>query len=62
MEAIICQQLYWPGLRKAIHMEVTRCNMCQIGKRSIKKYGKLPAKISKDTTCNKLCVDIIGLY
>ena len=46
-EAMICQHLYWPGIREAIQKEVTNCDVCQLTKRSTEKYGKLPAKLSE---------------
>ena len=29
IEAMICQNVYWTGIIKAIHMVVTGCNTCQ---------------------------------
>ena len=60
-EAIICQHFYCVGIRKSVQMEVTSCDTCQLTKRSIKKYGKFPAKLSKEKPWNKLCVYLIGL-
>ena len=47
MEVIILQHLYWPGPRKIVQMEVTRCDTGQSRKQSNKKYGKLPAKLAE---------------
>ena len=60
-EAMICQHLYWPGIREAVQKEVSRCNVCQHTKGS-KQNGKLPAKMAESTPWNKLCVDLIGTY
>ena len=62
IDEIICQHLYWPEIRGAVRKEVTRCDMCQRTKRSTKKYGKLPAKMTEETPWNKLCVDLIFPY
>ena len=56
------QHLYWPGMIKSIQKEGTDCDTCQCTKRSNKKYDKLPANESEDTSRNKLCVFIIGPY
>ena len=52
----------WPGLKESVYREVTYYDTCQHKKRSMVKYGKLPAKLSEETQWNKLCVDIIGPY
>ena len=44
-EAMIFQHLYWPKIIDAVWMKVTNCDNCQHKKISIKKYGKLPAKL-----------------
>ena len=61
-EAMIRQHFYWKGLKEAVQKEVTFCDTCQRTKRSIKKYGKLSAKLAEETPWNKPCVDIIGPY
>ena len=43
-------------------MEVTGRDTCQRTKRSMKKYGKLPAKIKEETPRDKIFVYIIGPY
>ena len=55
-KAMICQHLYCPGIRNAVHTEVTNCDTCQRTKRSNIKYGKLPAKLVEEIPWNKLCV------
>ena len=44
MEAVISQNLYWPGIRYAVQKEVTNCDTCQRVKQSNKEYAKLSAK------------------
>ena len=61
-EAMICQYLYWSGIREAVQKKVTKCDVCQGTKRSTKKYGKLPAKLEEGKPWNKLCVYLIGPY
>ena len=61
-EAIIRQHLYWPGIRGAVHKEVTRCDVCQRAKRSTTKNGKLPANMAEETPRSKPFVDLIGPY
>ena len=46
-EATILQHFYWPGLKEAVYREVTYCEKCQLTKRSMKSYGKLPAKLAE---------------
>ena len=36
MEAIILQNLYWPGIRESVQKEFTRCDVCQRTKKSTK--------------------------
>ena len=43
-------------------MEVMRCDTCERMKRSLKKYGKLPAKLAEEIPWNKICVDLISPY
>ena len=62
MEVIICQHLYWPGIRKAVCKEVTNCDTCQRKKLSNIKNGKLPDKEAEEIPWNKICVDLIGPY
>ena len=49
MEVMIRQHLYCPGNIRVIHREVTKSAVCQRKKRSIKKRGKLPHKLAKET-------------
>ena len=59
---MIFQHFYWSSIRKTVHEEVTKCDVCQRKKWSIKKYGKLPAKLAEEILWNKLWVDLIGPY
>ena len=61
-EAMIIQNVYWPDIKYDFYREVTYCDTYQCTKRSIIKYGELPAKITEETPWNKLCVDLIGPY
>ena len=56
------QRFYWKGLKEAVQKEVTFCDTCQRTKQSIKKYGKLSAKLAEETPRNKLCVDLTCPY
>ena len=60
-EAMICQNVYWPGIKEAVQRGLTGCYKCQRTKWK-KKYGKFPDKLADETPCNKLCVDLIGPY
>ena len=62
MESIICQHLYWPGIREAAQKEVNNCDICKLTKWSTTKYGKLPVKLSGGIIQNKLFVYLIGPY
>ena len=56
-EAMICQHLYWPGIRDAARKEVKNCDTFQRTKQSNIKYGKLPDKEKEEIPWNKLCFD-----
>ena len=43
-EAMIRQNVYWPGIINAFWKEVTNCDTFQGTKQSNKTYGKLPAQ------------------
>lgn len=61
-ELTISQHFYWPGLRKTVHDVCTSCHICQLTKRTKKKYGKLPMKVEDVLPWEVLCVDMIGPY
>ena len=46
-EVIICQSLYWPGIRKYVQKELYDCDTCQLTNRP-KQNAKLPAKQSEE--------------
>ena len=56
---MICQNIYWPGIRYAVRKEVTNCDTFQHTKPSNIKYGKLPVKEPDKKPWKKLFVDVI---
>ena len=60
-EAIICQHLYWLGIREIVWKEVINCDTCQ-GTKKPNKNGNLLSKEAEEMPRNKLCVDLIGPY
>jgi RNase H-like domain found in reverse transcriptase/Integrase zinc binding domain len=62
-EATIAQHLHWSGMREHIKNECSTSHVCQLTKRTKKKYGQLPAKEAEATPWERLCVDmVIGPY
>ena len=61
-EAMIRQHSYWPVIVAAVQKDLTGCDVYQNTKRSVKEYGKLPAKMVEETPWNRLCVNLIGPY
>ena len=57
-EAMICQNFYWPRVRKVFRKEVKNCDTCQ-RKNGHKKYNKLSGKSADEIPCNILCVGLI---
>ena len=49
-ETMICQHFYWPYIRDAVQKELTNFDTCQRTKKTIKKYGRLPSKESREIT------------
>ena len=47
-KAIICQHLYWPGIRDSVRKEVNNCDTLQHTKWSNIKFGNLPAKLAEE--------------
>ena len=45
-----------------MHRQCKTCHVCQVTKKSNKKYGHLPAKEPEITLWEFLCVDMIGPY
>ena len=58
---MICQRLYWPGIRKTVREEVTKCDVCQRNGKQ-KKYIEFPDKLAEETPWNELWVCLTGLY
>jgi RNase H-like domain found in reverse transcriptase/Reverse transcriptase (RNA-dependent DNA polymerase)/Integrase zinc binding domain len=61
-EATIAQHFHWAGMREHIKSECSTCHICQLTKRTKKKYGHLPPKEAEATPWERLCVDMIGPY
>jgi transposase InsO family protein len=50
-------------MREHVKEECSTCHVCQLTKRTKKKYGQLlPAKEAEATPWERLCVDMIGPY
>ena len=61
-EATIRQHFTWKNLRKDVEDVCKKCYVCQITKKTKKKYGLLPPKDAEAIPWNTLCVDTIGPY
>ena len=62
-EATIRQTMTWPGLTKQVKDYCSSCPQCQLGKKSRKSYGLLPAKNNADVIpWQRVNVDLIGPY
>ena len=61
-EATIAQHFTWPKLREQVRKACSSCHICQLTKRTKKKYGHLPEKEAESLPWEKLCVDLIGPY
>lgn len=61
-ELTINQHLTWENLRKSVNQVCSTCHICQLTKRTKKKYGKLPEKQAEAIPWETLCVDMIGPY
>ena len=60
-ETLTCV-FYWKGMHKDVENYVRKCPNCQKGKKSHKKYGKLPEKVVITVPWQVLCTDCIGPY
>ena len=58
----IQQFMVWPKMQPFIEKYVNQCAICQMFKRSTKKYGKLPTKIPVTVPWVEVHVDHIGPY
>ena len=61
-EAIICQHLYCPNIRKDVLKEVTNYDVWQRTERSTKKYVKISTKLSEDKPRNNIFLYLVGPY
>ena len=52
----------WPNLDKQVENHCKRCSICQLTKKTKKKYGHLPPKKAEVIPWNTLCIDLIGPY
>ena len=49
-------------MHSTIRSYVKNCHSCQVNKRHLQKYGKLPTKLATITPWEAVCVDLIGSY
>lgn len=61
-EETIKQHFWWQSLRDDVQSICSRCNVCQVTKKSTKHYGHLPEKEAEAQPWDKLCVDLVGPY
>ncbi len=62
LEENLCAAMYWKGMRNTICKYVKNCPACQVNKRHMHKYGKLPTKFTITNPWEVLCVDLTGKY
>ena len=62
LEETLRAVMYWKSMRTTIWSYVKKCRSCQINKRRVKKFGKLPSKLVTQKPWAVLCVDLIGPY
>ena len=62
LEETLKAAMYWKSMRSTVRSYVKKCRSCQINKRRVKKFGKLPAKLVTQKPWAVLCVDLIGPY
>jgi transposase InsO family protein len=61
MEKTLRQTLTWPNLSKDVEKYVGSCHKCQLCKKLMKKYGKLPEKEAEPPIpWNRVNIDMIG--
>mgnify|MGYP000560201289 CR=1 FL=1 len=61
-EETIRQHFTFPKLSEQVREFVSKCHICQVCKKTHKKYGLLPAKAAEAEPWEKLCVDLVGPY
>jgi hypothetical protein len=62
MELTIGQHYYWKNLRTTIKHVCGRCNVCQLTKPKLRKFGHLPEKQADVIPWKQVCIDLIGPY
>ena len=62
MKSTIKSTMTWPGLNKDVKRYCRTCHTCQVAKKKIKKYGKLPAKMAETIPWHQVQVDCVGPY
>ncbi len=62
MEELLKAAMYWKQMHSTVPSYVKNCRSCQVNKRCLQKYGKLPAKLATITPWEAVCVDLIGPY
>jgi len=61
-ELTIKQHFNWTNMKKDIQRTIKKCHVCQLTKKTRKKYGHLPPKEAESVPWETLCVDLIGPY
>ena len=61
-KATIAQHFYWLGLRATVRDICTKCHNCQLTKKHLLSYGKVPPKQMPEQLApwHTLCIDLIG--
>jgi hypothetical protein len=62
MELTIGQHYYWKNLRTSMKHVCGRCNVCQLTKPKLRKFGHLPEKQADVIPWKQVCIDLIGPY
>ena len=62
MERTLQMHFTWPKLHNDVEKICKRCRVCQLTKKTKKKYGHLPPKVAEVTPWDTLCIDLIGPY
>ena len=62
MYKTISQTIYWPGLKKQCVSLCKKCKVCQLSKRLMQNYGKLPPKEDGLKPWHTVCVDCMGPF
>jgi hypothetical protein len=54
--------MYWKQMHSTVRSYVKKCQSCQVNKRRLQRYRKLPAKLATITPWEAVCVNLIGPY